>query len=200
VNAARITRHDKTSIHFNAIRASALVNNVNATTASAIRGGWAFERSLSPRVFVNTFNDYEFDRFQNLDLRFVLGGGAGFIAWKRERSRLDVSAGGAYNREAFARTEQSPEFSRQSGEAYFGNEFTLRVNSTTSLFQTSRYFANLTRTGDYRVNFDVGASTRLMKWLQWNIILSDRYLSNPVFGRQKNDFLYSTGIGITFAR
>lgn len=200
VNAARVTRHDKTTVQFSAIRASALVNNVNATTASAIRGGWGFERSLLPRVFVNTFNDYEFDRFQNLDLRFVFGGGAGYIVWKRERSRLDLSAGGAYNREAFARTSRSPEFSRQSGEAYFGNEFTYKLRAGTSLFQTSRYFANLTNTGAYRVNFDLGASTKLTKWLQWNTSISDRYLSTPVFGRQKNDFLYSTGIGISFAR
>ncbi len=200
VNAARITRRDKTSIHFNAIQASAQVNNVSANTAKAIRGGWAYEHNVLSRLFVNTFNDYEFDRFQNLDLRVVLGGGAGYIVWKRERSRLDISGGGAWNRESFARTAQSPEFTRSSGEAYFGNEFTLKVNSTTSLFQSARIFPNLSNTGAYRINFDLGSTTKLTKWLQWNTSLSNRYLSNPVFGRQKNDFLYSTGLGVTFSR
>jgi hypothetical protein len=47
------------------------------------------------------------------------------------------------------------------------------------------------------MNFDIRASTSLMRWLTWNIALSDR---NPVPGRKKNDFLYSTGFGFTFAR
>jgi hypothetical protein len=61
-------------------------------------------------------------------------------------------------------------------------------------------FNNLSNTGAYRQNFDIGASTQVLKWLTWNIGLSDRYLSNPVAGRKKNDFLYTTGFGFTFAR
>jgi hypothetical protein len=61
-------------------------------------------------------------------------------------------------------------------------------------------FNNLTETGQYRVNFDLGISTKLLKWLAWNVSLSDRYLSNPAPGRKTNDFLYTTGLGITFAR
>lgn len=50
----------------------------------------------------------------------------------------------------------------------------------------------------HRLNFDLGADTWLTKWLVWNITVSDRFLSNPVPGRLKNDLLYSTGIGVTF--
>ncbi len=50
------------------------------------------------------------------------------------------------------------------------------------------------------MNFDAGASTQLTKWLNWNIAISDRFLNLPVAGRKKNDFLYTTGFGINFAR
>jgi hypothetical protein len=40
-------------------------------------------------------------------------------------------------------------------------------------------FNNLSNSGEYRVNFDMSATTALLKWLNWNIALSDRYLSNP---------------------
>ena len=43
-------------------------------------------------------------------------------------------------------------------------------------------------------------STKIWKWLSWNVSLSDRYLSNPAPGRKTNDVLYTTGLGITFAR
>jgi hypothetical protein len=61
-------------------------------------------------------------------------------------------------------------------------------------------FDDLTYTGTYRVNGDLTASTKLKKWLTWNLSVSDRYLSNPAPGRKTNDFLYTTGLGIAFAQ
>ena len=68
------------------------------------------------------------------------------------------------------------------------------------LNQSFRMFNNLTTSGDYRMNFDLGATTKLSKFLTWNVGISDRFLSSPVAGRKKNDFLYQTGIGVTFAK
>jgi hypothetical protein len=50
------------------------------------------------------------------------------------------------------------------------------------------------------MNFDLGIATKLKKWLNWTIGLNDRYLSNPVPGRKSNDWMYTTGLGIAFAR
>jgi hypothetical protein len=199
MNAARVTSTDKASAKLHIIRATALVDGISATTAQAVRGGWGYERNIATRFVWNTFNDYEYDRFQNLDLRFVLGGGLGYVAWKNERGRLDIQAGGAYDRESFSASETQGAFMRDSGETYVGNEFTLKLSSVTSMYQNSRFFSNLTRAGEYRFNGDFGANTKLTRWLTWNIAISDRYLSNPVPGRQKHDFLYTTGIGVEFS-
>jgi hypothetical protein len=199
LNASRITRTDKTTIYFAAIRSSALLDAVKATTAQAVRGGWAYDHNLSRRLFVNVFNDYEYDRFQNLDLRFVLGSGLGFVAWQGEGGRLDLLAGVAYNRESFTPAAPALPFTRNSAEAYVGDQWTYAMTSTTTLVQSFRYFANLSETGRYRLNLDLAANTRLFRWLSWNLAISDRFLSSPVAGRQKNDLLYTTGIGISFA-
>jgi outer membrane receptor for monomeric catechols len=61
-------------------------------------------------------------------------------------------------------------------------------------------FANLSDTGSYRFNFDIGSSTVLKKWLRWHVTASDRFLSNPVQGRQRNDLLISTGLRLSFAK
>jgi hypothetical protein len=71
---------------------------------------------------------------------------------------------------------------RNSAEAFWGDEY------------------NLSDTGAYGVNLDVGVATKVRKWLSWNLALSDRYLSNPVPGRKPTDWLYTTGLGVTFAR
>ena len=59
---------------------------------------------------------------------------------------------------------------------------------------------SLLRLAYIRLNLDLGASTKIAKWLTWNVTLSDRYNAKPALGRKTNDFLYSTGIGVTFAR
>lgn len=197
---ARVTNIDKTTVYFNAIRASATIAGSSAATAQAIRGGWGYNRNINKKLFVNTFNDWEYDRFQNLDLRLVLGGGLGYAAWRGERGRLDLVGGAAWNRESFDPPRPALAFVRNSAEAYWGDDFTYKLNTRTNVYQNFRMFNNLTNTGTYRMNFDTGATTRLLKWLTWNISVSDRYLSNPVPGRKNNDFLYTTGFGVSFAR
>jgi putative salt-induced outer membrane protein YdiY len=195
ITAARVTRTDKTMLYFNAIKASALVNGADAETARAVRGGIAYDHNLHPRLFVNVFNDYEFDKFQNLDLRFVLGGGFGWHAFKSERSRLDLLGGADFNRSSF-----STPLTQKSAEIYWGDEFSLKLAAASSLVQSFRMFNDLTNTGSYRVNFDIGASTKLSKRLNWNVSVSDRNLNHPAAGRKANDLMYTTGLGITFAR
>jgi len=194
-NAARVTNTDKISLDFNLIKASALISGQNASTAQAVRGGIGYDHNVSPRLFVNVFNNYEYDKFQNLDLRFVIGGGFGFHAVKNKRSVLNLLGGADYNHSSF-----STPLTRNAAEAFWGDEYTLKLTGASSLTQSFRMFNNLSDTGAYRVNLDVGVATKVRKWLSWNLALSDRYLSNPVPGRKSNDWLYTTGLGITVGR
>lgn len=199
VNFARESRTSRTTAYFNSIRSSARIGNVNSQTARAVRGGWGYNRDLTKRLFATTFNDYEYDKFQSLDLRVVLGGGLGYKLWTAEAGRLALVAGAAWNHEKFS-PGTSADFTRNSAEAYWGDEFNYKLGARTTLAQTFRMFNNLSNTGAYRANFDIGTTMQLTKWLIWNLSFSDRYLSNPVTGRKKNDMLYTTGLGFAFAR
>jgi putative salt-induced outer membrane protein YdiY len=194
-NASRVTRNDKTTLYFNELYSTATIAGKSAATADALRGGLSYDRKLHSRLFVNVFNDYEKDRFQNLDLRFVLGGGLGFSVIKSERTRLDILGGIDYNRSHF---EALP--IQSSAEAYFGDDWTYKLSGITALNQSFRIFPDITRSGEYRMNFDLGAATTLRKWLSWQLTASDRYLSDPVFGRRRNDVLLTTGFRVSFAR
>jgi putative salt-induced outer membrane protein YdiY len=191
---ARITRTDKTSVHFNQIYATATVNRVESSTAQAIRGGWSYDHNVGPRLFFNVLNEYEHDRFQSLDLRFVAGGGIGLHALKTERTVLDILGGGDFARESF-----STGLIRNSAEAYAGDELTYKLSGVTNLTQSFRIFPNLTRSGEYRMSFDLGTATTLAKFLSWQVTASDRFQTNPVFGRQRNDLLLTTGLRVSFA-
>ncbi len=193
--AIRATRNDKVALYFNQIYSTARANNLTSTIASSLRGGWKYNRNFSKRMFVTGFNDFEHDRFQNLDLRFVAGGGLGLRVRKTERAQLDFDAGVDYQRENFMNA-----LHRTSAEANFGGNAVYKLSKSTSFTQSLRVFTNLTDLGVYRLNCDIGSTTVLKKWLGWNVTASDRFVSNPVQGRQRNDLLVSTGLRVTFAK
>ena len=196
VNANRATNTDLTKLYFNAIKASALVDGQNSDTAEAIHAGWAYNHNVSPRLFVGVFNDYDYDKFQNLNLRYTIGGDFGYHVHKSARSQLDVLGGFDYSHASYF----SPDNTTSFAEFMFGDDYSLKLNGNTSLVQSMRFFDSLSNTSAYRVNFDLGANTTIAKRLTWNVTLSDRYVAIPNPGRKTNDLLYSTGLGITFSR
>jgi putative salt-induced outer membrane protein YdiY len=201
---ARVTNNDKTSLYFNLIDSSAKVNGTDSQTAEAVRGGWAYNHNVSPRLFVGVFNDYSYDKFQDLDLRFVLGGEFGYHLMKTKRSQLDVLGGFDYVRSNYFTPVTNPPTpstpNQSAAEIMAGEDYTMKVSANTSFVESFRFFDSLEDTSASRMNFDLGASTKIAKWLTWNVSLSDRYVNRPAAGRKDNDFVYSTGIGVTFAR
>ncbi len=200
INFVRASNTTRTTAYFNSISSSAKINGVDSSTAKAVRGGWAYDRNLVKKIFANAFNDYEYDKFQSLDLRVVIGGGLGYRIWSHDASLLSVVAGIDWSRAAFGASGSSAAFTRNSAEAFWGDDFNYKISARSSFVETFRMFDNLSGSGQYRVNADAGATTQLTKWLNWNVSLSDRYLSDPPLGRKKNDFLYSTGLGFSWAR
>ena len=202
-NATRATKTDKTILYFTAINSSATINNVNTQTAQAIRGGIGYSRNLTPKMFLSVFNDWETNKFQNLDLRFVLGGGVGYHAWKSDKGFLDLVGGVDYAHDSFGAFAGPPvqaAFTNSRAELYYGDDFAYKIGPRTSFTQGWRMFHNFSDFGAYRMNLDAALSTQLKRWLTWNVGVSDRYFANAPFGRKNNDFIYSTGIGVTFSR
>ena len=126
-----------------------------------MRGGWSYNRDFTPAVLR--------DHPQRLRARPVSGpgsavrGGRGLRRQRRQNERANLSfiGGGDYERENFTN------LSRNSAEANFGNDFLYKLNGSTSVTQSMRFFPNLTNTGEYRLNFDLGGVTVLKKWLAW---------------------------------
>jgi putative salt-induced outer membrane protein YdiY len=194
-NAQRVTKNDKTVLHFNAIKASAFSSGKNSSTAQEMRGGLSYDHNISSRIFINTFNDYEYDKFQNLDLRFVIGGGLGYQLVKNAATSFSLVGGAAFNRSSYSTPAVT-----QSGEGYLGDDYSRKLGKAASFIQTARIFSDLSHPGNYRVNFDAGTSVRITKGLNWNVSFSDRYVTPAALGRKSNDILYTTGLGFTFAR
>jgi Protein of unknown function, DUF481 len=197
--AVRATKNDKIDISFNEIYATALVTQTNGTqlqsaTASALHFGWDYNRNLNPRWFVTAMNGYDHDRFQDLNLRAVFGGGFGWNALKESKAMLSVQGGADYEHESFMDS-----IGRNSAEVNIGDNFAYKFSPVTSLTQSFTIFPNMSYTGQYRFNFNLSAVTALKKWLAWHITATDNFLSDPVLGRLRNDVILSTGLQLSFA-
>ena len=190
--ASRITEKNKASAFINSIYSSGTTNGVSLTTASAVHAGLRFDLNLSDKTFAFVFTDFDHDRFQQLDLRNVLGGGLGYHVIKTDATNFDIFGGGSFNQEYFTT------FSRHSAEALVGESLDHKLSSAFSIKQRLEFYPNLSSLGDYRVVFDTGAITKINKVLSWELTASDHYITNPVNGLKGNDLLLTTGVRLAF--
>jgi putative salt-induced outer membrane protein len=200
--AVRVTDRDKITVYSNAIYTKSTLNGVSITSAHAIRGGVRGDLNVSDRLFVFGFTDFEYDAFQHLDLRNVVGGGLGYHAVKTAKTTFDLFGGGSFEQEYFSPNPPTnpTSLTRKSGEIVAGEELNTKLNNRMTLSERFTLYPNLSNTGSYRYQFDTSAATKLKNWLSWQITFSDRYLSDPLPGLKKNDLLLSTGVRLTFGK
>ena len=191
--ATRETTRDTIKLYFTSLFAENSTTGDSVVTANAIRGGSRYELNVNDKMFTYGFVDLEYDEFQSLDLRNVLGGGFGYHVVKNDRMRFDVYGGGAFNQEFF-----NNEITRRSAELTVGEEFNYTLTDRTSFNERLTFYPNLSQTGEYRLQFDTGLVTDVFRWMSWNVTFSDRFLSNPVNGREQNDILLTTGVRLVF--
>jgi Protein of unknown function, DUF481 len=192
LNAVRATTRDKITFYTTSAFARSKVNGITATTAQSIAGGVRYDLNVSEKSFAFGTVDLFNDRFQDLDLRTVLGAGGGYHAIKSDRTTLDLLVGGAFNREFFTT------FNRSSAEVLLGQTFSHKFGASSAFNEALFVYPNLSSTGDFRSTLSFGLTTKLTRVLSWQTSFSNFYLSNPVPGKKGNDVLLSTGLRVTF--
>jgi len=188
----RETRNDKTNIYAASVYSRDSTTGDSHTIANTIRAGVRYDRNINRKWFGYGFVDLEHNGLQDLTLRLVPGGGIGYHAIRNERTELDLLGGLAWNREYFRGDSNN----RSSAEAQAGQTLSHRFNSRVTLKEQFYFFPNLSNGGEYRVNFDNSLVTDVTRRIGWQLTVSDRYLSNPPFGFEKNDLILTTGLKI----
>lgn len=146
----RATTRDKTSAYAAAVYSRDSTSGTSRTVANTIRGGLRYDRDINGKLFGYGFTDLEHNGLQNLTLRWVIGGGLGYHAIRKERTQLDLLGGLALNREFFKGLDND----RTSAEAQAGQTLSHRLNSRVTLKEQLFIFPNLSNGGEYRINFD----------------------------------------------
>jgi Protein of unknown function, DUF481 len=196
-NATRETLHDKLAAYMNSIYASSglvIAPGVTAgVTANDVRGGAMYQHDIFARAFVYGSGDFEHNALQFLDLRSIWGAGAGYHVIKEMETALDVFAGGNYTRESYA-----VGIRRNVAALTVGDLFRHQFGKNTTLNQTLDIYPELSHLGEYRFALDISLATKINPWLAWQNTVSDRYISDPIPGTVRNDFIFATGFNFTF--
>jgi putative salt-induced outer membrane protein YdiY len=209
--AARVTDRQKISLYSTIIYTRDNTTPPARTTANAIRGGLRDDINFSKRAFVFGFTDFEYDEFQHLDLRNVLGGGFGYHVIKTKDTQFDLSGGASFNQEYYssytvANPTPPPDttlvaaLTRKTAEIVLGESLDKKLNDRMKLSEQFSIYPNMSNPGDYRFQFDTTATTKLNGWLGWQVTFSDRFTSTPPEQVKRNDLLLSTGIRLTFGK
>lgn len=209
--ASRIVPKNKLTLYYTEVYGKDSGVSPSLTTANAIHAGARDEFNLRPRIYAFVFTDFDEDALQHLDLRNVLGGGLGYHLIKTKNTQLDVFGGLSYNQEYFGSYlianatppptfVTQPSFSRHSAEVVAGETLSTKLGPRTTVSEQLVFFPNLSSIGDYRVNFDATATTKLKNWLGWQVTFSDRYISDPPLALKGNDMILSTGLRLTFGK
>lgn len=192
----RATTRDKTSVYAASVYSRDSTSGTPRTVANTVRGGVRYDRDINRKLFGYGFTDLEHNGLQDLTLRWVLGGGLGYHAIRKERTQLDLLGGLAMNKEYFKGANNN----RTSPELQLGQTLSHRFNTRVSLNEQLFVFPNLSDVGQFRIAFDASLVTDITRRIGWQLTLSDRYLSNPPPGFEKNDLLLTTGLKVKLGR
>jgi len=209
-NAVRTGFHDKLVLYTNSIYAVS-DKPTSQTTANSIGGGARYDHDFSPRVFGFVSGDFFSNELQDLDLRSILGGGAGLHAIKTPTTTLDLLVGANYTHENFSGipiTNPTPppatltySHSENLAALTVGDAFMHKLGKNTVFTQGFLLYPDLSDTGQFRGTVNLGLVVKLNKWLGWQLSFADIFDTNPPAATpaiERNDVQFATGLNISF--
>jgi hypothetical protein len=157
--------------------------------------GVSFLRFLQQRWFLMGLSQFLQSDELSLDLRTIVGGGAGRSLIHTNSMIFSVVGGAVVNRETYF-----DEPVRNSGEGLAGARFqTFKFRNPKLDISTTFYtIPSLSDWGRVRLDFDTQVRIEIIKDLFVSLKLFDNYDSRPPEGAEKNDFGINTGVGWSF--
>ena len=137
----RIGTRDKLGVFGTSLFSTAGAGDEAVTTARTVRGGVRYDHDLGARLFGFGFGDVEHDRLQLLDLRTVMGGGAGVHAFRTPTAQINLTAGATMARDKYiaevpvdpSLTPTSPALPTRKAEAVVSRRHRGRIAAGTDL-------------------------------------------------------------------
>lgn len=195
MRGVRETPNNKFTAYANALQVKNFTTGTRKITAQSVWTGVRHDVDINKKWFGFGSGDFEYNKPQKLNVRAVLGGGVGYHWIRKDRINLDVTTGVTNNYENF-----SNGIKRNSAELLFGEEAKIKINPRVRFTNRFVIYPNITKFGNFRALFDASLQTDINSWLGWHLTIGNRFNSRPVSQTEKNDFLLSTGLRVSFGK
>lgn len=189
-DGVRATKEDKIALFLTTLYGTREDGGKTVKTANLTRAGGKYDWNLSDRSYVFGALDLERDKLTALDLRTVVGAGAGYKLIKEKDVNYEVFGGLTQNHEKYT------SFTRNSTEVLLGEQSDHKLTDTTSFKQRLAVYPSLKDSGEYRMQFDAGLVTAIASGIGFQATLSNRYNSLAPAGSKKSDTLLLMGVNI----
>jgi putative salt-induced outer membrane protein YdiY len=182
----------RTNYHLNMLFTNTKTDGVSAS-ANSVSTRLRQDFLFTPTNFIFMLGQWEHIQTQSLDLRQTYGGGVGRDLLRRPKFDMQFLGGMTFVRESFANGEL-----RQNAEALIGEKLAWRFRKSVSLGHSLDFYPNITEGGAFRVDSTTTLSTRISSRFSFNTTVADRFFSRPQSGRQRNELIFTTGLGFNF--
>jgi hypothetical protein len=182
----------RTNFFLNMLFANTRTDGIR-TSANSISSGIRQDFLFTPNNFVFVLAQLDHIQTQSLDLRQTYGGGIGHDLIRSRRAVLNILGGVTFVRENF-----QTDVNRSNAEALLGEKLSLNLTERINFEHYLNFYPNLTDRGEYRADTTSSLSTRVSSRLSFNTTLTNRFLSNPLPGRQKHEMVLTTGLAVSF--
>ncbi|HTZ73653.1 MAG TPA: DUF481 domain-containing protein [Candidatus Aquilonibacter sp.] len=204
-NAGRKTLNDQITMSSSVVYAQ---NDLagGGVTANEVLGDARYDRNAyDDALFWFVDGNFTHNALQGLNLQSIYTGGLGWHAVHTPKTTFDVLSGINYTRQSYGMVEGSTTptagVDRNLVGATFGEDFKHQFGALTTVTQDFTFYPDLSDAGQYNFAFDGAATTKISKWLGWQVSFSDRYVSNPpIAGTKSNDVVFSTGVTASFGK
>lgn len=153
-------------------------------------GGVRYEDSLTERRFWYARTEFEFDEFEDIDLRATAAAGVGYYWLRQPEHELKTNLGLGYRHESYTddRTEDEAVLD-------LGLDYRVDVVPWLQFTQSTVYTPDIEDLDDYRMKFDTAFLIPFKdeRWA-WKVGMRNDYNSRPQPGLDRLDNLYYTSI------
>lgn len=171
--------------------------NYGEANGAVTARNWLFQLKydyfLTEKVFLNTSNMLEHDRFQNLQLRTTLGAGVGYQFFNTGQLSLSSTVGMAYVDEDYTTVPRT-----QTPSAHAGYRFEATLWSRIKIFQRFDGYYDFKYGNAIRITMDQGVRIPVYQTLYVSLEYDYRLNTKPAPDRKEVDDAYIFGVGFEF--
>lgn len=196
-DGARATVDDKISLRALVNYGNSTVNGIKTRNAELYRVGGRYDYNVSTEVFLFGGAEFENNRIQNIQTRYLLNGGAGYKVIRSEATTWDVFAGVGYSDTQYYRTIPPSLSGRSGAEVLFGEESTHKLGTSSVFKQRWVVYPGF---GDLGVTskLDLSLATAIVGNWTLNVAVALDYNSKPSNGFKTTNSLLSFGFGYKY--